>query len=116
VGRLFPVTSHGERRPEIPEDHAEILLLSTDNDDPADALACGEALSAVLLECAMAGLATCTLTHITELRTTRDLVTSLMGFDRVPQVLIRVGVTPAMESVPPLSPRRPVDDVFRAQG
>lgn len=116
VGRLFPVTRNGERRPEIPEDHAEILLLSTENDDPADGLACGEALSAVLLECAMAGFATCTLTHITELRTTRELVTALMGFDRVPQVLIRVGVTPALESVPPVSPRRPVDAVFHLQG
>jgi hypothetical protein len=116
VGRLFPVTRHGERRPEIPEDHAKILLLSTDSDDPADALACGEALSAVLLECTRAGFATCTLTHITELRTTRELVTALMGFDRVPQVLIRVGVAPAIESVPPASPRRPVDDVFDVQG
>jgi hypothetical protein len=116
VGRLFPVTGNAERRPEIPEDHAEILLLSTDNDDPADALACGEALSAVLLECALVGFATCTLTHITELRTTRELVTAIMGFDRVPQVLIRVGVTPALEGVPPVSPRRPVDDVFRVQG
>jgi hypothetical protein len=116
VGRLFPVTRHGERRPEIPEDHAKILLLSTDGDDPADALACGEALSAVLLECTRAGFATCTLTHITELRTTRELVTALMGFDRVPQVLIRVGVAPAIESLPPASPRRPVDDVFDVQG
>jgi hypothetical protein len=116
VGRLFPVTHNSERRTEIPEDHAELLLLSTDDDDPIDALACGEALSAVLLECAMAGLATCTLTHITELHTTRELVTAIMGFDRVPQVLIRVGVTPVIESVPPVSPRRPVDDVLRVQG
>jgi hypothetical protein len=116
VGRLFPVTRHGDRRPEIPEDHAKILLLSTDSDDPIDALECGEALSAVLLECTVAGVATCTLTHITEVRTTRAMVTALMGFDRVPQVLIRVGVAPAIEGVPPVSPRRPVDDVFRIQG
>jgi hypothetical protein len=116
LGRLFPVSGRGERRPEIPEDDAKILLLSTEGDDPADALACGEALSAVLLECAMANLATCTLTHITELQTTREMVTALMGFDRVPQVFIRVGVTPAIESVPPVSPRRAVDDVFRVQG
>jgi hypothetical protein len=116
VGRDFPVTRHGERRTEIPEDHAKILLLSTDSDDPVDALACGEALSAVLLNCTMAGFATCTLTHITEVRTTRELVTALMGYDSVPQVLIRVGVAPAIESLPPVSPRRPVDDVFRVQG
>lgn len=112
VGRLFPVTRRGERRPEIPEDHAKILLLSTDSDEPADALASGEALSAVLLECTMAGLATCTLTHITEVRTTREMLTALMGYDCVPQLLIRVGVAPAIENVPPSSPRRSVDDVF----
>jgi hypothetical protein len=116
VGRLFPVTRHRERRPEIPEDHAKILLLSTDNDKPADALACGEALSAALLECTMAGFATCTLTHITEVRTTREIVTTLMGYDSVPQVLIRVGLAPVIENVPPVSPRRPVDDIFRVQG
>jgi hypothetical protein len=116
VGRLFPVARHGERRPEIPEDQAKILLVSTDSDHPADALACGEALSAVLLECAMAGFATCTLTHITEVRTTREMVAALMDHDCVPQVLIRVGLAPAIENVPPVSPRRPVDDVFRGQG
>jgi hypothetical protein len=113
VGRLFPVTGHGERRPEIPVDHAKILLLSTDKDEPTDALACGEALSTVLLECTMVGFATCTLTHITEVRTTREIVTTLMGYDSVPQVLIRVGLAPTIENVPPVSPRRLVDDVFR---
>ncbi len=116
VGRVFPVTRRGERRPEIPEDHAKILLLSTDSDDPADALECGEVLSAALLECTMAGFATCTLTHITELRTTREMVTALMDYDSTPQVLIRVGVAPALDSLTPFSPRRPVNDVFHVQG
>jgi hypothetical protein len=113
VGRHFPVTHGGERRIEIPEDHAKIVLLSTDADSHADALASGEALSAALLECTMAGLATCTLTHITEVRTTRELVAAVMGFDSHPQVLIRVGVVPAMENLPPVTPRRPLDDVFQ---
>ena len=115
VGRHFPAGRGGERRIEIPEDHAKIVLLSTDTDGRADALACGEALSAVLLECAMAGLATCTLTHITEVRTTRDLVATLMGSDSHPQVLIRVGMAPAMENLPPVTPRRPLSDVFHVQ-
>jgi hypothetical protein len=115
VGRHFPATHGGERRIEIPEDHARIVLLSTDTDSHADALASGEALSAVLLECTMAGLATCTLTHITEVRTTRELVAALMGYDSQPQVLIRVGVAPAMESVPPVTPRLPLDDIFHVQ-
>ena len=49
--RVFPLPHRPERRAEIPEDHAKILLLSTDGDSRADALASGEALSAVLLEC-----------------------------------------------------------------
>src|ERR1700734_4053386 len=46
VGRAFPVPRRPERRLEIPEDHAKVLLLSTDDDTRADALAAGEALSA----------------------------------------------------------------------
>jgi hypothetical protein len=106
------LTNGGERRVEIHEDHAKIVLLSSDSDSRADALASGEALSAVLLECTMAGLATCTLTHITEVRATRELVTALMGYDSRPQVLIRVGVAPTVEAFPPVTPRRPLADVF----
>jgi nitroreductase len=112
IGRLFPLTRHGERRPEVPEDHSKVLLLSTDDDSRADALASGEALSAVLLECTMAGLATCPVTHITEVRASRELVGALLDHDAVPQVLIRVGVAPAMEEVPPATPRRPLDEVL----
>jgi nitroreductase len=115
VGRYFPVRQGGERRNEIPEDHAEVVLLSTETDTPADALASGEALSAVLLKCTMAGLATCTLTHVTEVRTTRELVAKLLDSKGHPQVLIRVGVAPPMESLPPITPRRPLADVLRLQ-
>jgi Nitroreductase family len=113
VGRVFPVPRRPERRLEIPEDHAKVLLLSTDDDTRADALAAGEALSATLLECTIAGLATCPVTHLTELSVTRELVRSLMDQDAVPQVLIRVGVVPATEEVPPRTPRRPLSAVLR---
>jgi len=115
VGRNFPARGGRERRIEIAEDHAEIVLISTDADGRADALASGEALSAVLLECTMAGLATCTLTHITEVRTTRELLAEMLGSQSHLQVLIRVGVAPAMEILPPVTPRRPLADVFRVQ-
>jgi hypothetical protein len=72
----------------------------------------GEALSALLLDATMAGLATCTLTHITELPASRTVVTELIGRDTIPQVLIRVGLAPAIEEIPPPTPRRPIDDVF----
>jgi nitroreductase len=116
VGRVFPVTHRPERRLEIPEDHAKVLLLATDDDTRADALAAGEALSSALLECTMAGLATCPVTHLTELTATRELIRSLMNHDAVPQVLIRVGVVPVTEKVPPPTPRRPISTVLRLRG
>jgi nitroreductase len=113
VGRAFPVPRRPERRLEVPEDHAKVLLLSTDDDTRADALAAGEALSATLLECTMAGLATCPVTHLTEVGVTRELIRSLMDHAAVPQVLIRVGVVPVTEKVPPPTPRRPLSAVLR---
>jgi nitroreductase len=113
VGRVFPIIRRPERRTEITEDHSTILLLSTDHDNRADALAAGEALSATLLECTMAGFATCPVTHLTELQATRDLIRSLMDHDAVPQVLVRVGVVPVTEKAPRPTPRRPLSEVLR---
>lgn len=112
VGRVFPVTHHSERRAVIPEDHGKLLVLATDTDTRADALATGEALSTVLLECTMAGLATCPLSHVTEVRVTRDMVATLVDDDVVPQILVRVGQVPTLEEPAPPTPRRLLDDVF----
>jgi hypothetical protein len=111
VGRHFPVRSHQDRRPEIGADWSKILVLSTRGDTLADVLGCGEALSTVLLECTMAGLATCTLTHLIESRESRDIVRDLVGGGE-PQVLIRVGMAPPLEAIPAPTPRRPLDGVL----
>jgi nitroreductase len=116
VGRLLPLAGHGDRRPGVPEDHSRVVVLSTEGDDRADALASGEALSAVLLECTIAGLATCTVTHITEVEASRELIRALLDHEAMPQVLVRVGVAPAMEELPPPTPRRPVEEVLRIAG
>jgi hypothetical protein len=87
-------------------------VLSTYGDSHLDALNCGEVLSSVLLECTLAGLATCTLTHITELSASRHIIAMLIEQDSTPQVLIRVGVAPGNESVAPATPRRPLEDVL----
>lgn len=112
VGRTFPVTQHPERRAELDEDHSKILVLSTYDDSHYSVLRCGEMLSALLLDATMAGLATCTLTHITELPASRRVVIDLIGRDTIAQVLVRVGLAPALEEVPPPTPRRPLHDVF----
>jgi hypothetical protein len=113
VAREFPVRSNQDRRPEVAVDWSKILVLSTPEDTRADVLRCGEALSTVLLECTMAFMATCTLTHLIELDESRDIVRGLLNDGGQPQVLIRAGIAPPMEAVPPPTPRRPQSDVLQ---
>lgn len=112
VARTFPRGGQSGQRPEVDRDHAVIAVLSTDDDSRREALGCGEALSAVLLEATLAGLATCTLTHITELPASRAIIRGLIGGSDDPQVLIRIGRVPALEDPPPPTPRRPLTEVL----
>ena len=118
VGRTFPVVRHAERRPGIGEDLSKVVVLSTDGDTREDALGSGEMLSRLLLECTTAGMATCTITHLTEMAASRHIVATLLDRTGFPQVLVRVGVAPSIEQVPPATPRRPLADVleFRPAG
>ncbi|BBX45900.1 FMN-binding protein Acg [Mycobacterium cookii] len=115
IDRTFPATHQRERRAEVPEDHAKILLLSTAGNARTDALAAGEALSAVLLECTISGLATCPVTHLTELDVTRNLIRAVVDNDDVPQILIRVGVAPGTDPEPAATPRRDLAKVLRVK-
>jgi len=113
VGRAFPVSPHDERPAGFGQDQSTVLVLSTDEDTRDDALRCGEALSAVLLECTLAGMATCTLSHLTELQSSRHLIGTLTGRTTMPQLLIRVGEARVGGEVPAVTPRRPLPDVLR---
>ena len=93
-------------------DWSKIVVLSTAGDTRPEVFGCGEALSSVLLECTMSGMATCTLTHLIELDESRDIVRGLIDGRREPQALIRVGIAPPMENLPAATPRRPLDDVL----
>ncbi|MEH3141135.1 MAG: nitroreductase family protein [Mycobacterium kyogaense] len=112
VGRNFPVTNRAERRTEVAEDRAHILVVSSVDDSPDSVLRCGEALSAIVLDATMSGLATCIVTHVTEFESGRDVVASLIGGDAIPQALVRIGRAPVLESPPPPTPRRDVHDVL----
>jgi hypothetical protein len=112
VGRRFPVSAHNERPAGIGQDQSTVLVLSTDGDTRDDAFRCGEASSAVLLECTLAGMATCTLSHLTELQSSRHLIGTLTGRTAMPQVLIRVGEALVLGELPPTTPRRPLRDVL----
>lgn len=113
VNRAFPVAGRGVRRSAISTDHATVLVLSTPADGNQDALRCGEVLSAVLLSCTAAGLATCPVTHVTEFGPARAVVAELLSRPGHPQVLIRVGRAPELGETPPPTPRRALTDVLR---
>jgi len=114
VARSFPSARRTERRRDIGEDRSKIIVLSTSHEDArSDVLRCGEALSAVLLECTLAGLATCTLTHMTEVAPSRDVIRQLMGQAGSPQLLIRIGIAPSDDlQQTPATPRRPLTEVL----
>jgi len=118
VGRTFPVSAHNERPAAMGQDRSKVMVLSTDEDTRDDAFRCGEALSAVLLECTLAGMATCTLSHLTELQASRHLIGTLTGREAMPQLVIRVGESQVLGELPAMTPRRPLSDVltFRADG
>jgi hypothetical protein len=112
VARAFPPAGGGRRRPTVDHDYSKIVVLSTYNDDPFDVLRCGEALSAVLLECTMAGMATCTLTHMIEFPPSRDIIRQAIGQSGVPQLLIRVGRSPTTDQHAAITDRRPLAEVL----
>jgi hypothetical protein len=92
---------------------SKILVLSTSEDNRSDWLTCGEVLSSVLLDCTVAGMATFTLTHLTEVDEARDIVRTLIGGRAAPQVLIRAGLAPPLEHLGPPTPRLPLSDVLQ---
>jgi hypothetical protein len=113
VARTFPSARSAERRPDINADRSKIIVLSTSHEDArCDVLRCGEALSAVLLECTLEGLATCTLTHMTEVAPSRDIIRQLLGQTGSPQLLIRIGIAPSDQQQTPATPRRPLGEVL----
>lgn len=111
VGRPFPTPLRGDStRPRGP-DQSSVLVLSTRADTQADWLASGRAFSAVVLDATVRQLATCPLTHLTEVRQSRELIRSLVPGAGMPQILVRVGQGGAPASVPE-TPRRPLFEVL----
>lgn len=112
VARTFPLSGPEGRRPEVPGDQSVLAVLSTSGSDRRASLGCGEALSSLLLEATLAGLATCPVTHIAELPAGRDILRALTGGSEDPQIVIRFGTVPALADPPPPTPRRPLADVL----
>lgn len=111
VARDFPAAGPSARRGEL-HDRARLTVLTAADESPMSWLRTGEALSAMLLACTADGLATCPLTHVTELVAARRLLGSMIGHPGVPQVVVRVGSAPDPARPAP-TPRRPLTDVLR---
>ncbi|PTR43811.1 hypothetical protein C8K38_106164 [Rhodococcus sp. OK611] len=111
IGRAFPRPGRQESTPRPGVDESTVLMLSTDSDSPASWTRCGQALSAVLLEATSRGIATCPLTHLTEVGRSRDMIAALAPGAGLPQVLLRIG---SVTGSPPAgrTPRRSTAEVL----
>ncbi|MGV9414021.1 Acg family FMN-binding oxidoreductase [Nocardia sp. NPDC003693] len=109
IARDFPQPEGADAPRDRTPDAAALLVLSSPADTPDDWIRTGGALSIVLLECAAAGIATCTLTHITELAQARNLIAGLLPDHTVPQLIIRAGTAPD-DGPRTATPRLPVSD------
>lgn len=106
-----PRTTQASQAQSVVRDESSVVVLSTRSDSRLDWLRCGRALSSLLLESTAAGLATCSLSHMTEQPGSRALVESLAPAGGVPQVLVRIGVAQSPASTLP-TPRLPVSSVL----
>ncbi|MGE2836779.1 Acg family FMN-binding oxidoreductase [Mycobacterium sp. SMC-4] len=111
VGRAFPTGSGPHRQTHTAEDQSAILIMSTVDEERESVLRCGEALSALLLDATTAGMATCTVSHVTEVPSGREVVAALLADRPFPQVLVRVGRAATLDAPPPATPRRPIEEV-----
>jgi len=111
AGRPFPTPMRSESTQSRGSDESSVLLLSTHSDTKAEWLASGRAFSAIVLDATVRQLATCPLTHLTEVRQSRELIRGLVSGVGTPQILIRVGTGGAPASVPE-TPRRPLIEVL----
>ena len=84
---------------------ASYLVVATDDDNPADWLVSGEAVSAILLTATRLGLGSSPMSDVVEVPGARALIRSLLTRPAYPQLVIRVGV-PSDRGIPPGAPRR----------
>ena len=95
-------------------DGTVLALLSTAGASPLEELACGEALSAVLLTATRWGVATDPISQPLEVPATREeLRRLLLAGEGEPQLLLRLGWASISADPVPRTGRRPVDDTIQ---
>jgi hypothetical protein len=95
------------------EDASVFLVIGTINDDVESRLRAGEALSAVLLEATVVGLATCPISLPIEVPETRRMLRSaVFGGGCYPHLIVRVGWAHVNQQPLPPTPRLDLESVF----
>lgn len=111
IARPLPAVGGPDRRTEKTVDESLVVALSG-GDSPEEWVRCGAALSTLLLECTVMGLATCPLTHMTELPHSRAVIRGITGLVEPPQVLVRIGTVPEEAGPVSATPRLALAQIF----
>ena len=91
-----------------------LLALTTPHERARDWLHTGEALSAIWLAAAAAGLSVVPVSQPLEVTETREaLQHEILDTHALPQMLLRIGWQPIARPTLPRTPRRPLDDIIR---
>jgi Nitroreductase family len=95
------------------EDAAELLVITTPDDEQSDRLRAGEATSAVLLAATQLGLATTPLSQALEVQTIRQMLQrEVLHIPEHPQLLLRIGWPATTATQLPTTPRRDLRSVL----
>jgi nitroreductase len=89
-----------------------IAVLLTDSDTALEQLRAGEAMMRLMLEAELLGLGTCPLSQAVDLVAFRSRIRTLMGWQGLPQMMLRIGYPAAAGPAPTRTPRRPLADVL----
>jgi len=116
-GTRFPPGSLTDDHSEVAEASPSWLILSTASDDTLSWLRVGEALEAIWLACTVAGLSVVPYSEPIEVESTRAIVQhDMLNGSSCPQLLVRIGWPPILNTAVPPTPRRPLDDVLEVPG
>lgn len=95
------------------DEHPLIAVLLTESDTPLEQLHAGESMMRLMLEAELLGLGTCPLSQAVDLVAFRTRVSTLMGWQGLPQMMLRIGYPAAGDLRAARTPRRPVADVLK---
>jgi hypothetical protein len=93
-------------------DDPELLLITTEGDEPHDWVAAGRALGRLLLHAVAAGLQASPVTQSLDSELDRARTAALLGVIGHPQILLRLGYGTSATTAQP-TPRRPVNETLR---